>query len=100
MDRKEQSVTTRKTFLTTRGKRLLESMGLSTKRITKATIRADWKRKAKALTLNHRQLILDLFRQGKTIGEVAKEAQVDYDTVCGVLDLNTDYIPILRSESR
>lgn len=89
-----------KSKLTAKDKKILESLGLSTKRITKATIKAEWKRTAKALPLAQRQLILDLFRQGNNIGDVAAEARVDSDTVCGVLDLNTDYIPILRTESR
>jgi len=89
-----------KSKLTAKDKKILESLGLSTKRITKATIKAEWRRKAKALPLPQRQLMMDQIHQGKTCGEVSRLAEVDLDTVLGLLDLNTDYIPILRTESR
>jgi len=97
---KKQPSKKRKGALSAKDKALLESMGLPTKRITKATIKAEWRRKAKALPLATRQLILDLVWQGKTFGEIARQAGVDTDTIFGVMELNTDRIPVLRTESR
>lgn len=70
------------------------------KRVTKATIKAARKKKAKALPLEHRQLILDLLHKDLTLGQVAEQGRVDRDTVLGVMELNTDQIPFLRKESR
>ena len=71
------------------------------RRITKATIKAEWKAKAKSLSLEHRQLILDLLHKGGlTFGEIANQAQVDTDTVLGVIELNTDYMDLsMRKET-
>ncbi|CAM3067440.1 hypothetical protein CFR75_14865 [Komagataeibacter xylinus] len=59
------------------------------KRITAATIKAGWKKKARALTQSQRQQALDMIRSGATIGSVREALEVDQDTVLGIIELCT-----------
>lgn len=80
--------------------KLRKKIGLPpTKRITRATIRAKWKNQAKALPHELRQDILNMLRAGSTYGDIVELTSVDLDTVLGVEELNTAYIPYLRKET-
>jgi len=80
--------------------KLRKKMGLPPiKRITRATIRAKWKAQAKALPHELRQDILNMLRAGSTYGDIVELTLVDLETVLGVEELNTAYIPYLRKES-
>ncbi len=57
-------------------------------------------RKISALPKESKQKILDLFHDGKNIGDVGKELGVDTDVIAGVLLQNFDTIHILRTEAR
>ncbi|GBQ45932.1 hypothetical protein ACM0P6_04085 [Komagataeibacter sucrofermentans] len=59
------------------------------KRITAATIKAGWKKKARALTQPQRQQALDMLRSGATIGSVQETLEIDTGTVLGILELCT-----------
>jgi DNA-directed RNA polymerase specialized sigma24 family protein len=59
----------------------------------------DIKKKAKALSKEKRQEILDLMWKGFTIGEAAKVTGVDRETVCGVLHINMQKRTLLNRES-
>jgi len=80
--------------------KLRKKMGLPPiKRITRATIRAEWKAQAKALPRELKQDILNMLRAGSTYGDIVELTSVDLETVLGVEELNTAYIPYLRKES-
>jgi len=80
--------------------KIRKKMGLPPrKRITRATIRAEWKKQAKALPHELRQDILNMLRAGSTYGDIVELTSVDLETVLGVEDLNTAYIPYLRKET-
>ncbi len=80
--------------------KLRKKMGLPpVKRITVATIKAEWKKKAKALPKEQRQRVLDMLWEKMTYQDVAESNQIDFETVMGVVELNTEYIPILRKET-
>ncbi|AQU87382.1 hypothetical protein B0W47_07745 [Komagataeibacter nataicola] len=59
------------------------------KRITAATIKAGWKKKARALTQPQRQQAFDMLRSGATIGSVQETLEIDTGTVLGILELCT-----------
>ncbi|WP_308721480.1 hypothetical protein [Komagataeibacter xylinus] len=59
------------------------------RRITAATIKAGWKKKARALTQPQRQQALDMIRSGATIGSVREALGMDQDTVLGIIELCT-----------
>ncbi|GAN95465.1 hypothetical protein Geu3261_0025_021 [Komagataeibacter europaeus NBRC 3261] len=59
------------------------------KRITAATIKARWKKKARALTQPQRQQALDMLRAGKSVKAIKETLNVDLDTVLGVVELCT-----------
>jgi hypothetical protein len=82
--------------------KLFQKLGLPPllpKRITLATVRAELKRKARVLPLAQRQLVLDLFRKGLTLREVAEQARVTVEEAQGVLELNIYTVKMLRTES-
>lgn len=90
----------RKMTLTEENK-LCKELGLEPRkrRVTLATLKAEWKRLAKALPKEQRQRILDLIWSRYSFGEIAERESIDTVTVAGVHELNTEYIPILRKES-
>ncbi|GCE89646.1 hypothetical protein MSKU15_1247 [Komagataeibacter diospyri] len=59
------------------------------KRITAATIKARWKKKARALTQPQRQQALDMLRAGKSLKVIQETLDVDLDTVLGIVELCT-----------
>lgn len=80
--------------------KIRKKIGLpSRKRITRATIRAEWKAQAKALPHALRQDILNMLHAGSTYGDIVELTSVDLETVLGVEELNTAYIPYLRKET-
>lgn len=59
------------------------------KRVTAATIKARWKKKARALTQIQRQQALDMLRAGKSVKAIKEVLVVDLDTVLGIIELCT-----------
>lgn len=59
------------------------------KRVTAATIKARWKKKARALTQIQRQQALDMLRAGKSVKAIKEVLDVDLDTVLGIIELCT-----------
>ena len=59
------------------------------KRITTATIKARWKKKARALTQPQRQQVLDMLRAGKSVTVIKETLDMDLDTVLGIAELCT-----------
>jgi hypothetical protein len=66
-------------------------------------INLDWQerieKRARECTQEFRQKVLDIIREGKTIGETAKELEIDSDLVVGIVNINIDNVQFLRSES-
>lgn len=58
-----------------------------------------FKDKARALPKEERQRILDMIWEGHTFGSIVQLCEVDLETVIGLKELNTEYIPILRKET-
>jgi len=69
------------------------------RRLTMATLKAEWKRNAKALPKEQRQRILDMIWSGISFGKIAEQEGIDTPTVAGVFELNTIYLPRLRTET-
>lgn len=81
--------------------RLRKKAGLPPrKRITIATIKAELKKKAKALPKEQRQRILDKLWDCLPFGAIAQEEGVDTQTVCGVMELNTYTVKRMHRETR
>ena len=57
-------------------------------------------KKFNSLPKEKRQEILDLIREGLTIGEVRKKVNLDLDTVCIVITKNIESAHYLRSETK
>jgi len=80
--------------------KLRKKMGLPpVKRITIATVKAEWKKKAKALPKEQRQRILDAIWAKVSPSEIAEQEGVDWQAVYGVQELNTRYLPYLLTET-
>lgn len=66
-------------------------------------INLTWKetieKRAKECTQEFRQTVLDVMSTEKTIGETAKELNVDSDLVLAIIHINIDSMYFLRSES-
>lgn len=80
--------------------KLRKKMGLPPrKRITIATIKKEFKDKARALPKEQRQRMLDLIWEGHTYESIMQLCEVDMETVIGLQELNTEYRPFLRKET-
>jgi hypothetical protein len=80
--------------------KLRKELGLEPrKRFSVATVKARWKRAAKALPKDQRQRILDLIWARVPFGAIAEREHVDKDAVLGVYELNTYSISALNTET-
>jgi len=55
-------------------------------------------RKVAAIPREMKQKVLDLMWDGKSIGEICKELNLELDVVCGIVSANIRHISILNTE--
>ena len=65
----------------------------------KPTYIEDLKQRASSVSLHTRQKLLDLLHEGKTLGEVRKELNLDLDVVGQIIMQNLDSLSYLRTEA-
>ena len=55
--------------------------------------------KALAVPKETRQKVIDMFRHGKTIGEIRKEFDLELMTTAEIITMNIETVPILNQET-
>jgi hypothetical protein len=65
-----------------------------------AEYKAKIKAKADKVPLETKQKILDLLREGNTIGEIREIVDLELMVVCEIISQNIRHVPLLREKAR